>query len=127
MTYVQLGVHQDPQDFFCKAAFQTVCLQPILMYGVIPSQVQTFALPLVELHEITFCPFLQTVEVPVNSSTIKTVRATGSTAGVQQLPFSPLKVIKHRNVLPGNIVELLFLEIFKNHLDIWCTNHSFQF
>ncbi|KAK4810833.1 hypothetical protein QYF61_008805 [Mycteria americana] len=46
LAHVQLGVHQDPQV-----------------------QVQDFALPLVELHEVPVSPFLQSVQVPLDGST----------------------------------------------------------
>lgn len=37
--------------------------------GIVPSQVQDFVLPLVELHEVSVSPFLQPVEVPLYGST----------------------------------------------------------
>jgi len=39
------------------------------VHGVIPPQVQVFALPLVELHEAPDSPFLWPVKVPLNGST----------------------------------------------------------
>ncbi|KAK4828339.1 hypothetical protein QYF61_026000 [Mycteria americana] len=68
LAHVQLGVHQDPQVLVCQAAFQTDSPQSVLVHGVsspghgIPPQVQDFALPLVELHEVPVSPFLQPVE-----------------------------------------------------------------
>lgn len=37
--------------------------QYVLLHGVVPSQVQDFAVLLVELHEVLISPFLQPVEV----------------------------------------------------------------
>ncbi|KAK4832039.1 hypothetical protein QYF61_020554 [Mycteria americana] len=59
-----------PQVLFCQAAFQLAGPQHILVPGVVPSQVQDFALFLVELHEIPVGPLLQPVEVPLNGSTV---------------------------------------------------------
>lgn len=47
---VEFGIHQDPQVLFSKAAFQSVSLQYVLVYGVVPPQVQDFSFLLVELH-----------------------------------------------------------------------------
>ena len=47
-----------------QAAFQ-----PLLMYGVIPPQVQDFAFPFVEINRIPVDPVLQLIEVPLNGST----------------------------------------------------------
>ena len=69
LAHVQLGVHQDPHVLFCKAAFQPVGPQHVLVDGVVPPQVQDFALPLVEQHEAPVSPFLQLVQVPLNGST----------------------------------------------------------
>lgn len=48
LSHAQLGVHQDG---FCKAVFQLVGPQHILVHGVVPHHVQEFAVHLVELHE----------------------------------------------------------------------------
>ncbi|KAK4811113.1 LOW QUALITY PROTEIN: hypothetical protein QYF61_016399 [Mycteria americana] len=67
LAHIQLSIHQDTQVFFCKAAFQLVGPQPVLVHGIIPPQVQDLALPLVELHEVP--PISPLVEVPLNVST----------------------------------------------------------
>jgi len=61
LTHVQLGVHQDAQALSCKAAFQMVGAQPVLVPGVVPKQVQDFAHPFSELHEVPIDPFLQPI------------------------------------------------------------------
>ena len=66
----QLLVHQDPQVLFCKAAFQMVGPQPVLLSGVIPTQMQDFAFSLVELREIPLILIIQSVKVPLNGNTI---------------------------------------------------------
>lgn len=38
------------------------------MHGVILPQVQDLSLSLVELHEVSVCPFLKPIEVPLNGS-----------------------------------------------------------
>ena len=56
------------QGLFCRVVYQLVSPQPILVLGVIPSQVQDSALPIVDLHEHPVGPFLQPAKVPLNSS-----------------------------------------------------------
>ena len=53
LAHGHLDVHQDSQVLFCKVSFQTARLQAILMYGFIPLQVQSSALPILELHELS--------------------------------------------------------------------------
>ncbi|KAK4830289.1 hypothetical protein QYF61_009492 [Mycteria americana] len=69
LAHVQPGVHHDPQVLFCQTAFQLVCPQHVLVPGVVPSQVQDFALALVELHGAPASPFLQPVKVPLDGRT----------------------------------------------------------
>jgi len=65
---VQLGLHQAPHVLFCQAAFQLGDSQHTLVHGVVPDQVQDFAL-LVERNEVPVGPFLQPVKVPLDDST----------------------------------------------------------
>ncbi|GAB0186707.1 ectonucleotide pyrophosphatase/phosphodiesterase family member 3 [Grus japonensis] len=58
----------DSQVLLCRAASQLAGLQHLLVPGVVPPQVQDFALPLVGLHEVPVNPFLQPVEVPLDGS-----------------------------------------------------------
>lgn len=69
LAYSQPAVQQDTQVFFCKATSQLISTQPSLVPGVIPLQVQDFALPIVEPHEVPISPFPQPVKVPVHGST----------------------------------------------------------
>lgn len=64
LTYVQLGIHQDPQGLFLKAVFQLGGYQHILVHGVVPSQVQNFTLPFSKLHKGPVSPLSQPVKVP---------------------------------------------------------------
>lgn len=66
----QLGVHQEPQILFCKAAFWTVDFQHVLVAGVIPQQVQDFALLIVELYEVPVSPFLQAVNTEIFTASL---------------------------------------------------------
>lgn len=52
---VQLCACQGFRVLFCKAAFQLVGLQPVMLPGFFSSQVQNFALPFVELHGNPVC------------------------------------------------------------------------
>jgi len=65
LAHVQLCVHQDSQILSYRSTFQLVGHQHLC--GVVPSEVQDFALPLVELHEAAISPFLQ-LAVPLDSS-----------------------------------------------------------
>lgn len=58
-----------PKGLLCTAAFQLGSSQLVVVPGVVPSQGQDFALPLVELHEGPVGPFLQPVQVPLDIST----------------------------------------------------------
>lgn len=69
LAHVQLGIHQDPQVPFCQASSQTVSPQHVLVHEAICPRVQNLALPIVKLHEIPARPFLQPVDVPLDSST----------------------------------------------------------
>jgi len=69
LAHVQIGVCQDPWLLFCKAVFQPISPQSILVYGIIPPQ--EFAVQKREPHEIPVCPFLQSVEIPLDGSTTR--------------------------------------------------------
>jgi len=62
---------------FFKAASQ-----PLLVHGIIPSQVQDFALAIVELRMVPVSAFLQTAEVPLDSG-----------SAFQHIGFSPSLVL----------------------------------
>jgi len=64
---VQLGVHQDPLALFRQAAFQWDGSQHLLVHVIVHPWVQDFALLLVDLHEVPVDPFLQPVEVSLDS------------------------------------------------------------
>lgn len=57
VVYVRLVLYHDPKVLYAKPAFQPVSPQCILVHGFIPHQVQHFAVPLVEFHQVS--PFLQ--------------------------------------------------------------------
>lgn len=52
-----------PQVLFCQAVLQLLGPQRVLVYEIVPPQVQDFALPLAEFREIPVNPFLQPVVV----------------------------------------------------------------
>lgn len=54
LAHVKLVVHHDPQVFFSKAAFQLASHQPVLVPGIIPSQVQDLVFPSIKCHETHF-------------------------------------------------------------------------
>lgn len=62
LIHVQLDIYQDLQVLFYQGAFQLHGLQHVL----VPYQVQSSAILLVELHEILVSPFLKSVKVPLS-------------------------------------------------------------
>lgn len=55
-----------PPGLSQQAAFQPLSPQHVLVHGINPPQMQSLALPFVELHKIPLCPFLQPVKVSLN-------------------------------------------------------------
>lgn len=55
-----------PEVLLCKADFRVVSSQHILLPMFIPTQKQNLAPPLIELKEVSLCPFLHPVKVPLN-------------------------------------------------------------
>lgn len=73
LAHIQLPVHQDPQDLFCKAAFWPIspslqwCVGLfLLMCRLFP--LQDFALFFVELDNVPVSPFILLVDVLLNGS-----------------------------------------------------------
>lgn len=65
----QLPVHQDPDFPLSKSTFQVFIPQHIQLPRFIPSQMQEFIFPSVELRKIRLSPFIQPVKVPLKGST----------------------------------------------------------
>lgn len=57
LIHIPFCVHQNPQACFCKAAFQPVDAQAVLLCRFVVSQVQEFVF--VELHVVSVSSFLQ--------------------------------------------------------------------
>lgn len=49
LAHIKFCVHQDPQVFLRKVAFQTVCPQSIPLSAMVPPQIQNFPFPFLEL------------------------------------------------------------------------------
>ncbi|KAK4814188.1 hypothetical protein QYF61_011911 [Mycteria americana] len=65
LAHVQAAVNQQPQVLFCLASFQPLFPRPVVLHGVVVTQVQDLALGLVELHRIGFDPSIQPVQIPL--------------------------------------------------------------
>jgi len=65
LAYVQLFVHQCPQDLLSRAALNPFIPQPV---WIAPTQVQDPALGLIEPHEVHMGPLLELVQVPLDGS-----------------------------------------------------------
>lgn len=55
LAFGQLVVQHTPKVVLCKAAFQTLRLQHVLVLGVIPLQMQDFTPCIVEVNYIPLC------------------------------------------------------------------------
>ncbi|KAK4808881.1 hypothetical protein QYF61_007996 [Mycteria americana] len=64
--HVELLINQHPQILLRRAALNTFSAQPVFVLGIAPTQVQNFALGLVELHEVRTGPPLKPVQVPLD-------------------------------------------------------------
>ncbi|KAK4822214.1 hypothetical protein QYF61_011855 [Mycteria americana] len=62
-AHVQLFIHQYFQVLLSRAALNPFILQPVLIPGVAPTQVQDLALGLVEPHEVHMGPLFKFVQV----------------------------------------------------------------
>ncbi|KAK4827693.1 LOW QUALITY PROTEIN: hypothetical protein QYF61_020827 [Mycteria americana] len=62
-AHVQPAVNQHPQVLLCQAAFQPLFPKPVVLHGVVVTQVQDLALGLVEPHTIDPGPSIQPVWV----------------------------------------------------------------
>ncbi|KAK4822235.1 hypothetical protein QYF61_011876 [Mycteria americana] len=67
LAHIQEGVSQHPQVLFCLAAFQPLFPKPVVLHGVVVTQVQDLALGLVKPHTIDLGPLIQPVQVPLQS------------------------------------------------------------
>ncbi|KAK4822221.1 hypothetical protein QYF61_011862, partial [Mycteria americana] len=65
-AHVQLFIHQYPQVLLRRAALNPFIPQPVLIPGVVLTQVQDFALGLVEPHEVSIGPLLKFVQVALD-------------------------------------------------------------
>ncbi|KAK4816656.1 hypothetical protein QYF61_019892 [Mycteria americana] len=61
LAHLQLAVNQHPQVLLCWAAFQPLFPKPVVLHGVVVTQVQDLALGLVEPHTIDLGSSIQPV------------------------------------------------------------------
>ncbi|KAK4819760.1 hypothetical protein QYF61_010895 [Mycteria americana] len=67
LAHIQPAVNQHPQVLFHQAAFQPLFPKPVALHGVAVAQVQDPALSLVEPPTIGLGPWIQPVQVPLQS------------------------------------------------------------
>ncbi|KAK4813930.1 hypothetical protein QYF61_003000 [Mycteria americana] len=67
LAHIQLAVDHHPQVLFHRAAFQPLFPKPVALHGVVVTQVQDPALGLVEPHRIGPNPWIQPVQIPLQS------------------------------------------------------------
>jgi len=66
VAHVQLFIHQYPQVLLSRVGLDPFIPQPVLIVGVVLTQVQDLALGLVEPHEVHTGPLLKLVQVPLD-------------------------------------------------------------
>lgn len=69
LPHGELDVHQDPQGFYCKTAFQSAGFPVCASAQSYSLPGADFAFPSVQLHGIPAMPFLQCVQVPLKGNT----------------------------------------------------------
>jgi len=67
LAHVQPAVNQHPQVFFCWAAFQPLTPKPVVLHGVVVTQVQDPAFGLAKPHTVDLGPSIQPVQIPLQS------------------------------------------------------------
>ncbi|PKU46981.1 rna-directed dna polymerase from mobile element hypothetical protein [Limosa lapponica baueri] len=65
-AHVKLPIHEHSQVLLLRAALQPFSAQPVFVLGIAMSQVQDFALGLVELNEVYTGTLLKPVQVPLD-------------------------------------------------------------
>ncbi|KAJ7411542.1 hypothetical protein WISP_102395 [Willisornis vidua] len=66
LTHVQLFICQNSQVLLCRAALNELISQTVLMPGIVLTQVQHFALGLVESRKVLVGPLLKFVHFPLD-------------------------------------------------------------
>ncbi|KAK4811561.1 hypothetical protein QYF61_016020, partial [Mycteria americana] len=91
LAHVQVAVDQHPQVLLWWAAFQPLFPKPVALHGVVVAQVQDPALSLVEPHTIGPSPWIQPVQVPLQSlPTLKQINTPTQLGVVCKLPEGAL-------------------------------------
>jgi len=65
LAHVQPAFDQHPKVLFRRAAFQSLFAKPVVLHGVVVTQVQDPAFGLVEPHTIVLSPSIQPVQMPL--------------------------------------------------------------
>ena len=78
--HVELLINQHPQVFLLRVALNPFSVQPVLVFGIAPTQMQDLALGLLEPHEVCKGPPLQPVKVPLDGLKLQ-IRPSFNTLG----------------------------------------------
>ncbi|KAK4824048.1 hypothetical protein QYF61_009639 [Mycteria americana] len=102
LAHIQAAVNQHPQVLFCLAAFQPLFPKPVALHGVVVTQVQDLALGLVKPHTIGLGPWIQPVQVPLQSlptlKQINTPTPLGVVCKLTESTLDPLVQIIDKDV-----------------------------
>ncbi|KAK4827828.1 hypothetical protein QYF61_021912 [Mycteria americana] len=83
LAHIQLAVAQHPQVLLCQAAFQPLFPKPVALHAVVVAQVQDLALGLVKPHTNDLGPWIQPVQVPLQSlPTLKQINTPAQSANL---------------------------------------------
>ncbi|KAJ7410925.1 integral membrane protein dgcr2 idd [Pitangus sulphuratus] len=61
------AVRQHPQILFCQAAFQPLCQNLVTLHGIFVTRGQDLSLCLIEPHPSGLYPWIQPVQIPLQS------------------------------------------------------------
>ncbi|KAK4831253.1 hypothetical protein QYF61_016485 [Mycteria americana] len=94
LAHIQPAVNQHPQVLLCQAAFQPLFPKPVALHGVVVTQVQDPALGLVKPHTIDLGPWIQPVQVHLQSlPTLKQINTPTQLGVVCKLSEGAIVVI----------------------------------
>ncbi|KAK4820021.1 hypothetical protein QYF61_017694 [Mycteria americana] len=102
LAHIQAAVNKHPQVLLCQAAFQPLFPKPVALHGVAVAQEQDLELGLVKLHTTDLGPWIQPVQVPLQSlptlQQINTPTQLGVICKLTESALDPFVQIIHKDV-----------------------------
>lgn len=95
-TRVHRGLEVGVRGLTLPGCFPAGWPQCILVHGVVPSHMQDFSFPFVDVREVSASPLSQPVQVPLNGNATSGASATPPSfvlaANLLRVPFAPLSM-----------------------------------